>query len=137
MSPVDRLVVEAPAQQGARAVADDEDVADVEQLVEQLLAVGLAEVECDAALVAADALPHQADAVLLVTPGPQRVTGTGLFDFDDLGAELAEHGGHHRPGHQGCGVDDPESVQRARTVQPPAPRSGRASPRLSRRVTPV
>ena len=137
MARVDRLVVETPAEQGARAVADDEHVGHVEQLVEQLLSLVLAEVEGDAALVAADALPHQADAVLGRPPGPQGVAGAGLLDLDDLGPELAEHGGHHRAGHQGGGVDHPEPGQRARLGQPRAPHSGRASPRLSRRVAPV
>ena len=68
---VDRLVVEAPAVQRARPVAHDHHVADRQQLVEEVLALGLAEVEGDAALVPADALPHQADAVLAVPPGAQ------------------------------------------------------------------
>src|SRR5919106_1025909 len=75
MGPVDRLVVDAPSRQGARAVGDDEDVADVEQPVEQLLPLRLAEVERDAALVAAHALPGEADAVAAVAPRAHRIAG--------------------------------------------------------------
>ena len=109
---VHRLVVDAPALEGARPVADDQHVADVEQPVEQLLALGLAQVERDAALVAADALPHEADAVAAVAPRAHRVAGAGRLDLDDLGAELAERGAHHRARGEGRRFDDPQPVQR-------------------------
>ena len=102
-----------------------------------VLALGLAEVEGDAALVPAHALPHEADAVLAVAPGAQGIADAGLFDLDDLGAELAQGGGHHRAGDQRRRVDDPQPVQRARCVSHAATHSGRASPRLSRSVAPV
>ena len=107
-----RLVVEAPTGQRAGAVVHHHDIADGQQSVEQLLAVLIAQVEGDALLVAAHALPEQTDAVLHVTPGAQRVTGTRLLHLDHLGAELPEGGGHHGTGGQGRRVDDADAAQR-------------------------
>ena len=113
---VHRVVVDAPALEGAGAVAHDEDVALVEQLVEQVLALVLAQVQGHAALVAADALPDQADAVSAIAPGAHRVAGTGLFHLDDLGSELTEGGADHRPRGQGGELDDPDPTERRRSA---------------------
>ena len=137
---VHRLVVDAPALEGARPVADDQHVADGEQLVEQLLALGLAQVERDAALVAADALPHEADAVAAVAPRAHRVAGAGLLDLDDLGAELAERGAHHRARRRASPPRRPAARAADRRPAVSARRrsgTGRSRPRCSRSVVPV
>ena len=111
MGLVHRLEVEAPLGQGAGAVVHDDHVADVEQPVEQLLAVGAPEVERDTALVAAHALPEEADAVLELAPGAQGVADARLLHLDDVGAELAQRRGHHRARGQRGGVDHPEALE--------------------------
>ena len=128
MRRVHRLVVEPPLRQGTRPVVRHENVADVEEAVEQVLALGAAQVERDAPFVAAHALPEQADAVLLLAPGAQRVAHVGLFDLDHLGAELAEHGGDHRPGRQGRRVDDPDAPEREVGLRHPGPPPGVRAP---------
>ena len=110
---VDRLVVDAPAGEGTGAVADDQHVSAVQELVEEVLALGLTEVEGDTSLVPADTLPHQADAVLAVPPSAERVAGARLLDLDDLGTELTQRGGDHRSGHQRGRVDHPQPGQGA------------------------
>ena len=108
---VDGFVVETPPGQCAGPVADHQDIAHRQELVEEVLALELAEVEGDTALVPADALPHQPDAVLPVAPRAQGIARPGLLDLDDLGPELAQGGGHHGTGDQ-CGrVDHAEPVQ--------------------------
>ena len=135
---VHRLVVDAPAGQRTGPVVDDEHVAHVEETVEELLTLGAAEIQGDAALVAAHALPHQPDLVLAVAPGAQGIAGPGLFHLDDVGAELAHGRGHQRAGGQCRRVHHPHPVRAAPGASGTvAPKSGRASPRVSRRVSPV
>src|SRR5204862_8071945 len=98
MGRVHGVVVDAPSHQRTGPVAHHQHVADVEQPVEQLLAVRLAEVERDAALVATHALPHETDVVAPLTPCPHRVAGTRLLHLDDLCSELPARGPLHRPG---------------------------------------
>ncbi len=139
MGRVHRLVVDAPSRQRAGPVADHQHVADVEQLVEQLLSLGLAEVEGDAALVAAHALPHQADAVAPVTPGAHRVARHRRLHLDDLGPELAQGGADHRPGGQGGRLDHPQPAAtgpESPRLQPWTAAAGRSRPRFSRSVAP-
>ncbi len=113
MALVHRLVVDPPAGHGARPVVDDQHVAHLEQPVEEVLPVGLTEIEGHAALVAAHALPHQADLALAVAPGAQGVADPGLLDLDDVGAELAHGRGHQRTGGQGGRVHHPDTVRAA------------------------
>ena len=80
--------------------------------MQQVAALVCAQVERDAFLVAAHALPDQPDVAAPRSPGAQRVTGAGLLHLDDLGAELAECGRHQRPCRQGGGVDHPQAGER-------------------------
>ena len=120
----------------ARPVAGDEHVADGEQLVEQLLPVGLAQVERDAPLVAADALPHQPDAVLALAPRAHRVADARLLDLDHLGTELAERRADHRPGGQRRRLDRPGCPSSGPGRSGTWTTSGRGRPSVSRRVLP-
>src|ERR1700683_73792 len=71
----------------------------------------LPQVEGDAALVSADALPDQPDIIPRVAPRAERVTGAGLLDLDNIGPHLAQGGGDQRPGHQRRRVDYPDTLQ--------------------------
>jgi hypothetical protein len=84
-------------------------------MAEALRVPGLAQVEHDALLVPAQHLPQQGDAVLRVTETAQRITG-GLFDLDDLGAEVAEEPRGERPREQRGDVDHGEAGQGERAV---------------------
>ena len=74
--------------------------------------------------------------VLAVTPGAQGVAHPGLLHLDDLGAELAHGRGHQRSGGQCRRVHHPHAVRAARGPQAWRTTSGRARPRVSRRVPP-
>ena len=81
--------------------------------MEEILALRLTQVEGDAALVAADALPCEADAVAAVAPRAHRVTRTRGLDLDDLSAELGEDGTGKRARRKRGRLDDPDPSERS------------------------
>ena len=84
--------------------------------MEQLLALGLCEVQSHASFVPAHALPHETDAVLLVPPGSHRISDPWLLDLDDLGPELAQCGPDHRARGERRRLDDTDAAQGASSV---------------------
>ena len=77
-------------------------------------AVGVLQIDDQAALATVHARPQRADAADAVAEQPHAVAALGLFDLHDLGAEIgAEHRGH-RARHHLAGLDDGEAAQRSR-----------------------
>ena len=101
-------VAQAPALERAGAEVLDDDVGVGDETAEHVLALGRAEVERDPALVSVDDLGPEADAVLTRPMGAHRVA-PGVFDLDDVGAEVAQHGGRQGTGEQRRDVEDLES----------------------------
>ena len=61
----------------------------MDELLEELRALGLAEVDRDEPLVAVDERPPQRHAVLLPAQRPEGVAAR-VLDLDDVGAEVGE-----------------------------------------------
>ena len=103
---------EAPALERARPERFDEDVGIADELLQELSALGLAEVDRDEALVAVDERPPERHAVLLPAERPERVP-SGMLDLDDVGAEVGEQRADDRASEQDGGVDDAQSLERS------------------------
>ena len=110
---VQHLGADAPAFERAGSEVLDQHVGVGDELLEELRAVGVAEVQRDRLLVAADHLPPQRHAVLDVAVAAHRVAALGVLDLDHVGAEVAEHGRGHRSGEERCQVDHLEARERA------------------------
>ena len=101
---------DVPAFHDAGPEVLDEHVGVFDEAAQDLLALGLGEVECDGPLVAGDHLRPQAVAVLVVAVGAGRVA-VGVLDLDDVGAVVAEQHGGDRGGVDGAKVEDPDAGQ--------------------------
>ena len=106
---------EAPLLHRAGPEVLEQEVGLLDQVLEQRLAVGLAQVERDRLLVARDDRPPQRLAVrLLAAPDAHRVALARRLDLDDLGAEVAEQLAAERAGQQGAEFDHAQARERAR-----------------------
>ena len=114
MISLDRGVVDAQALQRAASEVDDEDVGVGQQLAQGGVALGAADVERDAALVAVGDLEDPVDAVADTVD--QSAHGVALvgFDLDHVGAEFAEDAGAHGSEEPGGHLDDFESLEQRR-----------------------
>ena len=83
-----------------------------DQPAQDVLALGLAEVQGDGPLVPGDHLPPQAVPVLGQAVGAGRVA-PGVLDLDDVGAPVAEQHRGDRRGVDRAQVQDPQPGQRA------------------------
>ena len=104
---------DAPFVQRAGAEILDQHVVVRDQLAEQRLAVGLAQVERDAPLVAVGDLPPQRHAVLVRREPPQRIAGAGHFHLQHFRAEIGEQGRGKGAGDHGRDVEHAEARERA------------------------
>ena len=110
---LERVGPQAPLLHGARPEILAQDIGLGDQPLEERRALGLAQVEGDRLLVALLREPGVAVAPLAGRAElAQRVAEPRLLDLDDLGAELAEHGGGKRPRDEGREVDNPDAVER-------------------------
>src|SRR5829696_6627292 len=94
-------------------------VAEVPAL-EDLLSLGLAQVQGDRPLVAAEHLPPQADSIFGVPVRPRRVAPR-VLDLQDLGPEVPKHRRGERPGEERGRVYDLYAFERLPLRQRPAP----------------
>ena len=107
---------DAPAVERARPEILDQDVAADQQAAEQGAALGFAQVERDALLVAVGDFPPQRHAVLVRGERAQAVAGARDLDLDDVGAVVAQQAGGKGPGDHRGNIDDLQSGQGARDV---------------------
>ncbi|KAG1461626.1 hypothetical protein G6F57_014102 [Rhizopus arrhizus] len=91
---------QAPAFHRARLEVLDHDVDVLDQRANQVLRLGLAQVQADRFLVARLHLPPDGRAVVDQAPVAQGVALAGRLDLDHLGAEFAQHLGGERPSDQ-------------------------------------
>ena len=109
-------VVEAVAVEHAGPEILDHDVGLLEQLVHDLLAVGLGEVERDALLAAIEG--HEEMAFAVRTAGPRTgalarvVAAVGILDLDDLGSHVRKDLRAERAGDHARKVDDADAGER-------------------------
>src|SRR5262249_22459125 len=98
---------EAPTLEGAGQEIFDQHVGVAHEASQQRLTTRWAEVERDGPLAARVDLPPQLAA--LAQPRAQRVPAARIFDFDDIGAVIGQHGGQHTAGDQPRAVDHAQS----------------------------
>ena len=107
---VDVLGAEAPLLHRAGAEVLEHDVGARGQLGGDPLALGLAQVERDAALVAGEDRPPQAVVVVAqAAPVAHRVADARRLDLDHVGAEVAEQRAGERAGEQLPELDRPQA----------------------------
>ena len=104
---------EPPALHHAGPEVLDQHVGVRDEALEQLAALGPAEVERDGALVARDDLPPQAVAVLAVAVGARGVAAR-VLDLDHVGAVVAEQHRGDRRGVDRAQVEHADAVRAAR-----------------------
>ena len=115
------LVGQAEAREGARAVVLEHDVAPLDELEEELLALGALEVDLDAFLVAVEA-----DEVRGLAAGQRRsprardVARASRLELDHLRPEVGEHGGAEGSRERVAEVEHPDVLQRHLHQRPPA-----------------
>jgi len=106
---------ESPFFHRARPEILEQEVRLLDEVLEQRLAVGLAQVERDRFLVAGDDRPPEGLAVrLLASPDAHRVALARRLDLDDLRAEVPEQLAAERTGQQGAEFDHAQARERAR-----------------------
>ena len=81
------------------------------QPAHQGLALGLAQVGADRALVARRHLPPDRGALAQQPPLAQRIAAFGRFDLDDVGAEVGQRLGGEGAGDQLAELDHLEALQ--------------------------
>ena len=122
------IPAESPAFEGAGPEVLDDHVRGRHELLEDRRRLRIAEVEADAALVAADHLPPETLPLALAAVPPQAVAASRMLDLDDLGAVVAEHLAGERAGeHRGA-------VQNAQIGERTRPRSGCAPALIHDRI---
>jgi hypothetical protein len=107
-------VAEPPGFERPGAEVLDQHIGIGDQAPRDCLAVGLAQIERDRALVARLNLPPDGGAVLQQAPVAQRIAAAGRLDLDHVGAEVAECLGGERAGDQLAHFDDAQALQRLR-----------------------
>ena len=125
------VVTEIPLLQGAGPEVLDDDVGLLDEVEEELAALGLAQVQRHGLLVARVDRPEEVVSVEFgLTPGAQRIWGAWWLDLDDLGAHVAQQSPGERSGDQRADLDDPDAVERAGHghLAPVTTRAGAASP---------
>ena len=108
------VVAKAHALHHAGAEIVDDDVGVAHEIVDDRLAVGLAQIERDRALVAVEAAEHRiVEPVGIVGDrGAREIAGAGPLDLDDVGAVVGEHLRRARAQHHLGEIDDADARQR-------------------------
>ena len=122
VQPTQRLVIEAEPREPADPEVLDQDIAALEQPAQDGRAVGLLEVEPDAALVPIDREVVGRGPGLARgrrRPDPRRSPAAGRvalgrLDLDDVGAQVAQQHRAVRPGQDGRAIDDAQAGERTR-----------------------
>ncbi len=103
---------DAPSLKSSRPVVLHDRVFALDQLLENLRALGFAQIEGDAALVARHRFPPKRNAVFDRLELALAVAVFRVFDLDHVGAEVGEQHGGERRRHHVAGVDDAHPGQR-------------------------
>ena len=130
------VVAEAHAVHHAGAEVVDDDIGAGDQRLHRRHALGVAQVEGDAALVAVEAAEDRVVDPLRRREGrAAQVAGAGALDLDHVGAVVAEHLGADRAHHDLGEVDDADAGERqlavatgGRAFMPPPAGAGARSP---------
>ena len=108
----ERVPAEPPLLERAGDVVLDQDVRGPGEALEEGLAFGPRQVERDRALAApVDFPPELAEGL---GPGADGVAAPGIFDLEDVGAEVGQHRGQHAAGDEARAVHDAEVGERPR-----------------------
>lgn len=83
-----------------------------DEVAQETHAVGLLQVEHDAALATVHVGPQRPDAAHAVAQQSHAVAASGLLHLHHVGAEVGEQRAGPRPGHHLAGLDDGETLQR-------------------------
>src|SRR6185503_8324320 len=112
-----------PAIERPGAVVLDQHVEARQQPLEELLALGLAQVERYRALVAVHRFPQQRLAVLVRRQRAQRIAAARQLRLDHVGAEIGEQRGGEWSCNDVRDVEDAQSFERAHLQPSPSPAS--------------
>jgi hypothetical protein len=105
------LVVEAEALQALRPHVRDQNIGARGECERRLPALGRFQIERDAALVAVGLQEQRAHPFVPPRANPPHGVAARRFDFDDVGAEIAEDLGRERTHHDGRQVEHADSTQ--------------------------
>jgi hypothetical protein len=89
-----------------------QDVGTLHEAEQEVLALRLGQIEGHRAFVAGDELPPQRHPAHLPPQVPGDVTGLGMLDLDDVGAEVPQPRGHAGPGDHRGHVQHPDPLER-------------------------
>src|SRR5208282_460657 len=119
------LIAEAHALHHAGAKIVHDDIGPAHEVVNDRLAVLLAQIEGDRSLVAVEAAENRiVEAVRIVGDrGTRKIARAGALDLDDVGAVIGQHLGGARSEHHLGEVDDAHAGQRLRGGSLHDPRS--------------
>ena len=103
---------EPPAFERPRPEVLEHHVALLGEAAHQRPPLVLPQIDGDALLVAAEAVPPERDAVLHAAPGAHGIARAGRLDLDDLGPEVAEDRAREGTGHELAQLEHADPVER-------------------------